>query len=68
VIGTLATRGTHLVPPLVVHTIDLFEPRELLEFLGFLGMLAHRLKVMNNHFDALTMLRILRFYVYLRMI
>lgn len=45
IIGALATRGTHLVAPLVVHTVDLFEPQELLEFLSFLGMLAHRLRV-----------------------
>jgi hypothetical protein len=45
IIGALATRGTHLVAPLVIHTVDLFEPQELLEFFGFLGMLAHRLRV-----------------------
>lgn len=44
VISTLGTRGTHLVPPLVIHTVDLFEPQELLDFLSFLGMLAHRLR------------------------
>jgi len=45
IIATLANRGTHLVAPLVVHTVDQFEPQELLEFFGFLGMLAHRLRV-----------------------
>lgn len=44
IISALSTFGTYLVPPLVIHTVDLLEPQELLEFLSFLGMLAHRLK------------------------
>ena len=48
IIGALATRGTHLVAPLVIQTVDLFEPQELLEFFGFLGMLAHRLRVSRD--------------------
>lgn len=44
VLSVLSTRGTHLVAPFVVNTVNLFEPQELVDFFGFLGMLTHRLK------------------------
>jgi len=57
IIATLANRGTHLVAPLVVHTVDQFEPQELLDFFGFLGMLAHRLRVGPLIDEALVRVR-----------
>jgi hypothetical protein len=63
IIATLANRGTHLVAPLVVHTVDQFEPQELLEFFGFLGMLAHRLRVGQMKDAALMGLSADQFHV-----
>ena len=44
----LATTGpnvTHLIPPLMTNLLTHFEPTELVDFLNFIGLLLHKLKV-----------------------
>ncbi|KAI0342761.1 ARM repeat-containing protein [Trametopsis cervina] len=53
----LATTGpnvTHLIPPLMANLLAHFEPTELVDFMGFIGLLVHRLQ--NDLFDVLDQL------------
>lgn len=36
---------THYIPPLMVNLLTHFDPPELSEFMHFIGLLVHRLKV-----------------------
>ena len=41
----MTTRATRYMPTLVVNMVGEFDAQELVEFLSFLGMLAHKLNV-----------------------
>jgi hypothetical protein len=41
----MTTRATKYMPTLVVNMVGEFDAQELVEFLSFLGMLAHKLNV-----------------------
>lgn len=41
----MTTRATRYIPTLVVNMVGEFDAQELVEFLSFLGMLAHKLNV-----------------------
>ncbi|GHJ86694.1 hypothetical protein NliqN6_3096 [Naganishia liquefaciens] len=43
IIKTMTTRATRYMPTLVVNMVGEFDAQELVEFLSFLGMLAHKL-------------------------
>lgn len=44
----LATAGptvTHYIPPLMTNLLAHFEPSELVDFMNFIGLLVHKLRV-----------------------
>ncbi len=45
IVAALGPRVLPYIPTLVVNMASYFEPQEIVEFLGFLGLLAHKLKV-----------------------
>lgn len=52
IIKTMTTRATRYMPTLVVNMVGEFDAQELVEFLSFLGMLAHKLNVrLSGEFD-----------------
>jgi hypothetical protein len=50
----MTTRATRYMPTLVVNMVGEFDAQELVEFLGFLGMLTHKLNVSTSRSISMT--------------